>query len=234
MELRRKIWISMAVTATVQALFVAFVSAATGIPIIFLFVLLLIFWFFQWLIGPFLIARGTHQITAADPNYGWLHSMVKELADRAGMAMPRVYVSDEEYPNAYAFGNSLRRGVAFTRPLLQILNQDELRAVASHELGHLRHHDVELGIAFSLIPTILYRSGAFIRTVATVLSERPYYFAALAAAIVYLVGLIVTGIGFLIDLFALWFNRLRESYADHHAVELLNKEASSLATALAK
>jgi heat shock protein HtpX len=71
--------------------------------------------------------------------------IVAELARRAGLPMPRVYVMDNPQPNAFATGrNPSHAAVAATTGLLSMLSRDEVAAVISHELGHVRNHDTLL------------------------------------------------------------------------------------------
>ncbi|HET7675867.1 MAG TPA: zinc metalloprotease HtpX [Gammaproteobacteria bacterium] len=71
-----------------------------------------------------------------------LHSVVAELAQRAGIPMPRVYVIDSDAPNAFATGRSPEHAaVAATTGLLAMMNREELTGVLAHELSHVRHRD---------------------------------------------------------------------------------------------
>ena len=68
--------------------------------------------------------------------------MVRQLADRAGLPMPKVYVLATEQPNAFATGrNPENSAVAVTQGLMRILTRDELAGVIAHELAHIRHRD---------------------------------------------------------------------------------------------
>lgn len=71
-----------------------------------------------------------------------LYAMVRELAMRAGLPMPRVYLIPEVAPNAFATGRDPKHGiVAVTQGLLQVLDRREVAAVIAHELGHIKHRD---------------------------------------------------------------------------------------------
>jgi heat shock protein HtpX len=71
-----------------------------------------------------------------------LVGLVHELASRAGLPMPRVFVMDNPQPNAFATGrNPQNAAVAVTTGLVQRMNRDELAGVLAHELAHIKNHD---------------------------------------------------------------------------------------------
>ena len=75
-----------------------------------------------------------------DPRF---YGLVRRLAQRANLPMPRVYVIDSDTPNAFATGrNPDHAAVAATSGILRILSEDELAGVMAHELAHVKHRDI--------------------------------------------------------------------------------------------
>ena len=75
----------------------------------------------------------------------WLRQMVADLAERAKLPMPRVYVIDSDTPNAFATGRDPQHGVvAVTTGIMRLLTRDELAGVVAHELAHIKHRDTLL------------------------------------------------------------------------------------------
>jgi heat shock protein HtpX len=71
-----------------------------------------------------------------------LYRLVARLAQQAGLPMPRVYITENPQPNAFATGRSPdHAAVCVTSGLLQQVNQEELAGVLAHELGHVKHRD---------------------------------------------------------------------------------------------
>ena len=96
------------------------------------------FWFSDRMVLRMYDAREVDEATA--PQFV---RMVRDLSERAGLPMPRVYLIDEEQPNAFATGrNPANAAVAATTGILRVLTERELRGVMAHELAHVRHRDI--------------------------------------------------------------------------------------------
>ena len=87
-----------------------------------------------------------------------LHAVVRELATRADLPMPRVYVTPDQQANAFATGRSpAKAAVAVTEGLLRTLDERELRGVLAHELMHVRHRDILIGsVAAAVAMAIMF------------------------------------------------------------------------------
>jgi len=87
-----------------------------------------------------------------------LYSDVQELAQNAGLPMPRLYIVPEQTPNAFATGrNPSNAVVAVTQGIVKLLNREELKGVLAHELAHIKNRDILIGsIAATIAAAITY------------------------------------------------------------------------------
>jgi heat shock protein HtpX len=88
--------------------------------------------------------------------YPRLHNLVEGLCLSGGMPVPRLYVIDEDAPNAFATGRDPRHAaIAFTTGLLARMDRAELEGVVAHELAHIRNHDIVVAtLAVTMVGTI--------------------------------------------------------------------------------
>ncbi len=103
-----------------------------------------------------LATSGAQEVTEAQAPE--LHAMVADLAHKAGIPKPRVYIIPEAQPNAFATGRSPKLGVvAVTEGILQLLDARELRGVLAHELSHVKNRDVLISsIAATVAAAVSY------------------------------------------------------------------------------
>lgn len=172
----------------------------------------------QWYVGPSIIKFVTGAREVSEKEEPWLHSVVAELAARAGIPKPKVCIVKNRAPNAFAFGRTPRSSyVAVHTGLLETLEKPEIESVLAHEIAHIAHNDVFVITAASALPVMLYYA-----IIAMSDRERSplFVFAGAMAA------------QFLGRLAVLWLSRTREYFADARAAE--EKGALPLARALAK
>jgi len=75
-----------------------------------------------------------------------IHQMIMELAQHAGLPKPRVYIIEDDSPNAFATGRDPQHAVvAVTSGILRILSRQELKGVLAHELAHIKNRDILIG-----------------------------------------------------------------------------------------
>jgi heat shock protein HtpX len=106
-----------------------------------------VYWFSDRIVLKMYRAREV--IEAEEPG---LHRIVRELSLRGGIPMPKVYLIDQDAPNAFATGrNPQHAAVAVTTGIKRLLNEEELKGVLAHELSHIRHRDILIGTVAATI-----------------------------------------------------------------------------------
>jgi heat shock protein HtpX len=147
-----------ALLAALTVLFVllgGMLGGEQGMVTAFIFAGLMNFVSYWWSDRIVLWMYGAKEVTEAEaPDF---HALIRRLAQRAGLPMPRVYIIPTDTPNAFATGrNPQHAAVAATEGILRILTTDELEGVMSHELGHVLHRDILIStIAATLAGAIM-------------------------------------------------------------------------------
>ena len=99
--------------------------------------------FFSYWFSDTMVLKMTNAQQVDERSAPQFYAVVKELADKAGLPMPKVFLIDEDAPNAFATGrNPDNAAVAATTGILKILSDRELRGVMAHELAHVQHRDI--------------------------------------------------------------------------------------------
>jgi len=127
-----------------------------GMTIAFIFALgmnLFAYWFSDKIVLKMYGAR-----EVAESETPELYSIVRRLAHKAEIPMPKVYIINGEQPNAFATGrNPQHAAVAVTKGIMSILSQDELAGVIGHELAHVKHRDILIStVAATIAGAISY------------------------------------------------------------------------------
>ncbi len=193
-----------------------------------------IFVLFQYLVGPAIVSATARLHYLKPGENPWLESTVKELADKSGLPMPRVATVPNNTPNAFTFGRSQSNAtLAVHDGLLKSLNEDEVRGVIAHELGHIRHKDYIVMTVLSALPLIAYiiaqtalRAGMFSSYSRGRRENNP-------AAVLIIIGVISFAVYFITFLSVMRLSRLREHFADAYSAYVTGSPRS-LESGLAK
>ena len=186
--------------------------------------------------GAALVLRVSGAVPADPAKYPQVHNLVESLAIGEGIPKPAVYVIEDPSPNAFATGVSPdKAAITFTTGLLAIMNREELEGVTSHEMSHIKNHDIRLLLVVStliglaaLLASILWR-GAFFAG-----GGRDNDGGSQLALLIFAAGLLLAVVGFIFGpLIRLALSRDRESLADVSGVELTRNPAG-LISALKK
>lgn len=193
-----------------------------------------LFILFQYAIGPAIVAATTRLHYLKSGENPWLELAVKELADKTGLPMPKLATVPNNTPNAFTFGRtSSSATLALHEGLLQQLNQNEIKGVIAHELGHIKHKDYIVMTVLSALPLIAYmiaqvtlRAGMFSGRGRRNNKDN-------SGAALLIIGVISFVIYILTFLIVMRLSRLREHYADAYSAYVTGTPRE-LESALAK
>lgn len=229
-KLRLSILATLALIFGLSTLMLTVVLILTGLfDIITLGVLVVAFNIIQWLVSPYLINalyRARELPANENPK---LHETIENLSKKSGIRTPKLMLAQIPIPNAFAYGSPLAGNrVAVTSGMLEKLNDGEVEAVIGHELGHLKHKDVQVMMFVSLLPALFYYIG-YSLTLSSMYGRRRDEGSSGA-----LIGMIFIAFWWILNLFTLYLSRLREYYADRHSASIVENGSRKLSVGLAK
>lgn len=177
----------------------------------------------QYFLGPKMVEWSMHVNYVSKEEEPELHEVVEELARKASIPKPRVCISPNPMPNAFAFGKSQGDArVCVTQGIKRAMNKGELKAVLGHEISHIKHRDVMVITLLSVVPMICWY-----------LAWNTLFFGGRRRGNTALIGVGAFALYFITNLLVLYASRIREYYADRGSVNLGNSP-HHLASALYK
>lgn len=232
-KLRLNMIATMMIVIAITTGFVALILLMIGVDLLMLLPIVIGLNLFQWLIGPYIIDAAYRVRPLNQGELPWLEESVRMLAQKSGFKNPpKIMVSEIPLPNAFAYGSPLTGPrVAVTRGLLNSLSVSEVEAVLGHELGHLKHRDVQIMMFLSVLPALVYWVAMSL-----------YYSGVYSGSrrdrgdggALLLIGMLGMMIYYVLTLLIMGFSRSREYYADYHGSTVSPGGPLSLASALVK
>jgi heat shock protein HtpX len=184
----------------------------------------------QWLIAPYLVNMMYRVKEVPQGQMNEVRGMLERIAQKAGLKVPKLMLSPLPAPNAFAYGSPLTGSrVCVTQGLLTTLEPGEVEAVLGHEMGHLRHRDVQLMMFVSVLPAIFYYIGWSLMWGGSLGGSKNNNGGSAAA-----IGILALVAYFILNLLVLGMSREREYFADRHGAEVVEAGADKLSSALAK
>jgi heat shock protein HtpX len=229
-----KLGVSMAGTLAIifglsTLVFVAVLTlAGIGFDLMTIGVLVVVLNIAQWLLAPYLVGAIYKVRELPENENPQLHQIVGDLSRKSGISKPKLMLSQIALPNAFAYGSPLTGSrVAVTQGLLKSLDDGEVEAVLGHELGHLKHRDVQVMMVVSFLPALFYYIG-YTLMLSGVFGGGQRKNEGSSA----LIGLGFMAFSWILTLFTLYLSRLREYYADRHSASVVDNGAEKLSTGL--
>jgi len=229
-KLRFSILGTLAVIIGLSTLFFTVILSLAGVNLMILPFIVVVFNVIQWLIAPYLIDAMYRVKEVSKSENPKLHGMVERLSKKSNIKMPKVMIANIPVPNAFAYGSPIAGSrVAVTTELLKTLEEEEVEAVVGHELGHLRHRDVQVMMFVSILPAIFYFIG-YSMLLSSMFRRRDERGGGGAA----IIGIASIFLYWILTMFTLYLSRLREYFADRHSASIVEEGPRKLSEGLAK
>ena len=209
--------------------FTAILMYAGALDIMTLGVLVVAFNIGQWLISPYIIDALYRTRELSESENPKLHEIVENLSRKSGIKKPRLMLAQIPIPNAFAYGSPIAGNrISITSGLQKTLENDEVEAVIGHELGHLKHRDVQIMMFVSLLPALLTYIGYSLMLSSMYRGQKN------EGSSGALLGIVFMAFSWILNMFILYLSRLREYYADRHSTLIVDDGARKLSEGLAK
>jgi len=234
-QLKVAMYVPVILVGVIFAAFLAAIMFILQLSFIWAFILAGLFILIQYLIGPAIVRASTRLRYLKSGENPWLESTVHELAQKSGIPIPKLAIVPNPTPNAFVFGRTQQDAtLAVHEGLLQNLNEEEVRGVIGHELGHVRHRDFLIMTALSSLPLVAYLifRGTFEAAWLSGRTARKKEGGGLAAAL-FVIAILSYIIYIVSLLFVMRLSRLREHYADAYSAYVTGSPRS-LSSALTK
>jgi len=221
---------TVALIIGLSTLFFTVIMAVAGVSLLLMPFIVVGFNIVQWLIAPYLI-DAMYRVKEVKPQEDpALHEMVERLSKKSRIKTPKLMKAKMAIPNAFAYSSPLTGSkVAVTTGLLETLDADEVEAVIGHELGHLKHRDVQVMMFVSILPAIFYYIG-YSLLLSSMFSRRDSRDGGGAV----IIGIASILIYWILTLFTLYLSRIREYFADRHSASIVEDGSQKLSEGLAK
>jgi len=228
-KLRLSLIGTLAIIIGLSTLFFTVILSLSGLfSYLSLVIFVVAFNIIQWLIAPYLIDAIYRVKAVSKSDNPKLYETVEKLSQKSGIKTPKLMIAKIPLPNAFAYSSPITGSrVAVTEGLLKTLESEEVEAVVGHELGHLKHRDVQVMMFVSILPALFYYIGYSMLLSSRYSRDEKNGGAAVA-------GIASIALYWVLTLFTLYISRIREYFADRHSATIVEDGPRKLSEGLAK
>ncbi len=234
-QLKLSMGMAVVLVSMIFFVFLVVIMWVLQLHLVWALIATIIFILIQYLIGPVIVRASTNLRYLRSGEHPWLESAVASLAQKSGIQTPKLAVVPDNTPNAFVFGRTTSDATLVVHEgLLAQLNQDEIRAVLGHELGHIRHKDFLIMTALSSLPLLAFLifRGTFQAAWISGRASKKKEGGGLAAAMFAIAA--VSYVVYIVSLLCVMrLSRLREHYADAYSA-YVTESPRQLSSALTK
>ena len=210
--------ITMSCLYGMLAAVVILIFAIAKLPITFGILLSIVLIIIQFLIAPMvndIVFKSFYKMKFDQNIPDYLKEFISNSCRKHNMRYPRIGFIDDGSPNAFTYGRTKNdTRVVITRGILELLTEDEVKAVVAHELGHANHYDMLFMTVAQVVPLVLYYvAQIFLKTNSRKSSKNN------SGGYIALIGIIAYVLYIISQYIILWLSRTREYYADSFAIE---------------